>query len=70
MAVVCRCSNLRVFRLALLDGDRPSREPLDLPQLIALVAAAERRGDASRAGTAGAADAVDVNLRPPRAIRS
>ena len=63
-------AGLRILGLVLLDGDRLPREPFDLSQLVALVAAAERRGDARRAGAARAADAVNVNLRPLRAARS
>ena len=51
-----------VDRLALLDADRLASQPFDLSQLVALVAATERRSDSRRAGSAGAADAVDVNL--------
>ena len=61
--IVRRHAFARVFRLVLLDGERPAGEPFDLSQLVAFFAAAERRGDAGRAGPACAADAVDVNLR-------
>ena len=55
--------NFRVLGLLLFDRDRLTRESLDLPQLIAFVATAERGGDAGRACAAGPADAVNVNLR-------
>jgi hypothetical protein len=49
--------------LLLFDLQRLSRKPLDLPKLIAFVAAAERGGNACCAGASGPADAMYVNLR-------
>ena len=51
-----------VFGVVLFDPDRLPRQALDLSQLIPFVPTAERGGDSRRAGSAGAANAVNVNL--------
>ena len=45
------------------NGERLAGELLDLPQLTALIATAERCGDTGCAGAARSANAMHINLR-------